>query len=335
MGGLALKNTYTRRYEVAEFHELVRELKDALSPQFGDAVVPQYFRSKESFGDCDILVDSSRRPVDMRVYIHEVFAPNELVHNGDVWSFDLKECQVDLILTKPENMVSAYNYFSWNDLGNLMGRLAHKFNVKYGFDGLRYVYRGNGRIRGEITLTKDVSDVCKFLGLDHSVFAGGFNSLEEVFNFVRSSAYFSPWLYDMDTLNRINRERNVKRKTYMTFLEWVAPMKDAGKDSYYRFHPNKDVYLGYIEAHFPGFMAKYMAMDDAEALHEQAREKFNGEIVMATYGLSGPVLGRALQRFKEQVSTGGTGFQEYILETPEGEIMRAFEKANAGEVWLS
>ena len=40
--------------------------------------------------------------------------------------------QIDFIKVGEENWETSKNYFSYNDLGNLMGRLAQRLGVKYG-----------------------------------------------------------------------------------------------------------------------------------------------------------------------------------------------------------
>ena len=152
------------------------------------------------------------------------------------------EAQIDFIITPDSEIEAAYNYFSYNDLGNLMGRIAHKFDTKYGQDGLRFVYRTEGKVLGEIKLSTDPVEICKFLGLKDFREAK-LESLLDIFEYVRSSKYFNPFMYDMDELNKINRDRNKKRKTYMSFLDYCGPLKESDA-LWYRFYPAKKVYLG-------------------------------------------------------------------------------------------
>ena len=56
MGGRALKNTYTRRYQRDEFISIKNELFDIMSSTFKKYSIPRYFVDKESFGDIDIIV---------------------------------------------------------------------------------------------------------------------------------------------------------------------------------------------------------------------------------------------------------------------------------------
>jgi hypothetical protein len=130
MGGLALKgeNTKTRRYERAEFDVITIELLDILSKDFEKAMMPLFYNNKKSFGDADILVSTEGFNKNMREYIIETFNPTEIYHNDNCYSFDYKELQVDLITTNAEDYESNWNYLSYNDLGNFIGRIAQGFS---------------------------------------------------------------------------------------------------------------------------------------------------------------------------------------------------------------
>lgn len=127
MGGRALKLVPTRRYDRSEFEIISKELIEILSKTFKKIAMPLYYNNKLSFGDADILVQSNDK-VHMREYIETTFNPGEIFHNGNCWSFDYKELQVDIITTSAEHFDSNFMYLSYNDLGNLIGRIAHGFS---------------------------------------------------------------------------------------------------------------------------------------------------------------------------------------------------------------
>ena len=86
--------------------------------------MPLFYSSKESFGDIDIIVVENVN-INVHDYITQTFKPNEIFHNGNCWSFDYKEVQVDFITVKSEHFDSNYHYLAFNDLGNFIGALAH------------------------------------------------------------------------------------------------------------------------------------------------------------------------------------------------------------------
>lgn len=120
MGGRALKKTFTRRYSRVEFDKVSKELINILEKTFVKAETPLFFRNKETFGDIDIIVNkeisehSRYHEINVREYIQETFKPNEIFHNGNAYSFDYKEVQVDMIMVESEDFDSNYHYLGYN-----------------------------------------------------------------------------------------------------------------------------------------------------------------------------------------------------------------------------
>lgn len=301
MGGKALKNCFTRRYEKEEFEKIVPEIREKLMTLFTDAQPTRYYSEKETFGDADFLclVDKPIN-VNMKEWLQETFQPKEIFQNSHVYSFEYKELQVDAILTPKSSWESSLTYFSYNDLHNLVGKIAHKFWLKWGYDGLRFVYRIDGKVLGDITLTTDYKVALPFLGFDLARYEQGFKNLSEIFDFVTSSKYFNPWMFDFETLNRINRERDQKRATYSSFVNHVDSYKSLGPGAFHYFYPDKKVYLGHIDHHFPGFLRKYRELEKKEELKQATRERFSGDVVMGWYPeLKDKALGTAIKNFYE------------------------------------
>ena len=88
MGGLAIKNAYTRRYQKDEFDAILPEILTKAQKMFSSAVSTTYFKSKESFGDADILCLVDRPiDVDLKQWIIDEFQSKEVVQNSHVYSF--------------------------------------------------------------------------------------------------------------------------------------------------------------------------------------------------------------------------------------------------------
>lgn len=332
MGGRALKNTFTRRYNRDEFEVIKDEvLTLIMKAGFTNAVIPLFYRKKETFGDLDVLVQvEGSEP--LREIITNVFKPNEIFHNGNCWSFDYKEFQVDFITTPAEHFHSNFMYLSYNDLGNMIGRLAHPFGLKYGQEGLWYEYYNCKKHNlGEIPISKDYPEIFKFLGLDFARWEQGFDELEDIFAYVASSKYFDWRQYQMDTLNHINRERNLKRKSYMTLLEWIDSNNVKQE---YDFESDKTKYIRTINSAFPksNLLTEIRRLEYENAQRLYIQSKFNGHKITAMFGLEGPELGKAIVEFKEYILArrgplyGGKPitFNSWVLETPEGEIWSFF-----------
>ena len=214
MGGNAL-NIETRRYEKKEFYEIMLEVGAMLSSKGIESDVPAWYRNKETFGDLDVLIRSSTVEGDILDVINEVFKPNEIYNNNNVKSFDYKDFQIDFILVGDENWETSMFYFSYNDLGNFVGRISYQMGFRFGDYGLKLVYRheDGGRKFSKI-ISKDPRKIYQFLGFNYDRYLEGFDEVEDIFKFVVNSTCFNRRIFDYDSLNHQNRTRNKKRKNY-------------------------------------------------------------------------------------------------------------------------
>lgn len=335
MGGRALKgeNTYTRRYSREEFETVSKELLGTLKQHFKNAVIPLFFESKESFGDIDIIVNTDGFKRQMEEFIKTEFKPNEIFHNGNCWTFDYKEVQVDLILSSGEHYYNHFFYMSYNDLGNFIGRLAHSLGLKYGQEGLWYNHYYKGTKLGRIIICKEYPKIFDYLNLDYDRWVDGFDSLEEIFEFVTKSKYFNPAMYQLDSLNKINRDRNLKRKSYMSFLEYIDERYYNGdidstdkffdvalkndKNYLLNFKNIKDIDLKQLQKDFPKCDV-LLTVSEFEYKHARKTlitQKFNGRIIMEMFPeIKGKEMGNFITEFKAWVSRHKGNFDEYVIE---------------------
>lgn len=324
MGGKALKIAYTRRYQREEFDELSKEMREILYNNFDKVDIPFFYKKKESFGDIDILVSGGIKP--MREYIEETFKPTEIFDNGNCWSFDYKEIQVDLITCSIENFDTNFMYLSYNDLGNYMGRIAQGFGLKYGTTGLWYEHYFKNQNIGSVPVSKDYSKIFEFLGLDYTRWEEGFDTLEDIFKFIAYSPFFNWEMYQLASLNKINRDRNAKRASYMSFLAWIAEHV-MGEFHQYKFEENKTLYITIINDTFPeaNITKEIRKLEYLECRKLYCKSKFSG--VMRKYGFQGKELGAVMDGYKKFVNYDETIdiFDDFIIKSTESYIYEDFE----------
>lgn len=260
----------------------------------------RYYRQKPDFGDMDVLV--AETPVSHRKF--EVFlkaiGADAVFYNGSIYSFRYAHFQVDLIHVDPSLFEVAQFYFAYNDLNNLIGRVAHSLGVKFGWDGLSYQIRTESGYRAEkIVLSRDPAAIYAFLGYDYSRWEQGFDTLESIFDFVASSRYFNPELYLLTNLNSVNRTRNRKRKTYLQFLEWLLHQPAESRSNLPPLYADKSLYLVKLHNAFPevDLLGRLKAYAEADAKHQQQKMKFNGLLVADWTGLLGAELGALLSAY--------------------------------------
>ena len=232
MGGNAIKQVPVRRYERVEFEALSVEVIDIVKQNFNSwfskqEIIP-YYRNKPSFGDMDVVAKLNapldQKSIDeIREHISKAFDSKEIHFSDKVFSFEYKNFQIDLICCVEGEYETSRNYFSYNDLGNLVGRVAKSsFNLSFGHKGLLYKVRyDNSLVLGEILLSTDIREMLSFLGFDPQSWKEGFDEIEDVFRYVISSKYFHKSYFDLNNLNHINKTRNRKRESYMSFLKFI------------------------------------------------------------------------------------------------------------------
>jgi hypothetical protein len=332
MGGLALKNTPTRRYERAEFDVISVELLDILKKDFKRVAMPLFYKNKKSFGDADIIVSMEGFNRNVRDYITETFKPNEIFHNGNCYSFDYKELQVDVITLAPEHFDSNEMYLSYNDLGNFIGRIAQGFGLKYGQEGLWYEHYFKGTNLGSkkpIIISKNYKEIYEFLGLSYERWEAGFDELEDIFEYIATCRFFNWERFQLKTLNKINRERNLKRKSYMSFLEWMDK-NVADDDHKYEFNLTQEKYNEMIAAAFPECN---LEMEIRQLEFDYCKEllikgKFTGGEVMRRHPeLQNKALGDAIVGFKKWVEESTMrSFDDFIIKSETDNIYLKFDQ---------
>lgn len=312
MGGNALKNVETRRYMRDEYLVLEKEVLDILREDFPGRRVAaiQAYREKDSFGDMDILLESDNLNTDLMSYTKERFNTKQAVRNSNVVSFEYKGFQIDLICTTRKNFDASVNYFAWNDLGNLMGRIAHKLGFKYGHEGLSMTFRDGTHMYGEVVVSRNVRSIVEFLGYDYDRFAAGFDTVEEIFDFTASTPFFNKEIYSLENRNHTSRTRDRKRKTYSQFLTWIETaelphaypwliMREQGGPEF------KKQFLERAFQFFPDFKAKYEKVQVDFDTWKLVKQNFNGDLVREWTGLQDRELGAFMKHLHAVKDTLG------------------------------
>jgi len=210
-----------------------------------------------------------------------------------------------------------------------MGKTYHKFNLSYGWEGLFYKYRNfRGTNSKNILLTNDVKRIFDFGGYDYNRYLLGFDTLEEIFKFTIDSKYFDTEMFQMESLNSIDKKRNRKRGSYHLFLEYL---KDNNINVSYPFEEDKDMYIIDIDAAFPevNLLEQLHDLYIKDELDRALAEKFNGDVVMQWIPeLQGKALGVAMSNFKKAL---GTDYTDIISNYSIEDLRDLFMKIHNGE----
>jgi hypothetical protein len=326
MGGKLFNLPRMPRDAYLEVEAAMRRYLDGRLP--GQYRIPRCYGDKPDFGDMDVIVPIRPDWDTVRADLVRDLGIRETRAVGHVFSTVFRRLQTDFFAVPARYLDSACTFMSFNDLGNFIGRICRRFDLKYGDRGLSYVFRradGNYRIDLEVTL--DFARICAFLGLDHSAWAKGFGSLPEVFAWVVESPYFSVVPYFDETKSNL-QPRAAERTTVARFVAWL---RAEGVDKRPVFADRASylpmVAAAFPEADLPGQIARER---EAETRHRAFIEKFNGKRVMQLVpGVEGKALGELIMRIKASVPD----FETWVLATPQEKIdatVRALAAAEEG-----
>lgn len=289
MGGNIWKDQSVR-LSLENYLQIEKEVIELL----GEVQLKQisFMKGKETFGDLDLIVGTKYRHSITEQLKKENYL---LSSNGEVLSFLYKSFQVDLIFVDESRLDFAAAYFSNNDVGNILGRMAKQLGLKYGHKGLYYVNRtsNNDRILSETLLSLNVFDIYNILKVPTTLLTDSLTKLE-AFQLISQSPYFNKEIYSFENLNHQNKVRDRKRKTYNDFLEFC---KDLPVKPIYKF--DKESVVCYLYPHL-------IPVIQADALREQQNSLlqmfFGGERIKNITGYENIELGLFIKNFKKTYS---------------------------------
>lgn len=327
MGGNLLKtwNLPEKRIPTDEYNRIQDELCTKFKQDFScnrplerlRILVAPSIRNKETHGDLDIIIGKFEDPdiemyyggeKDFGVYLEREFGYKPF-KNSNVYSFPYQGFQVDVTFHPMLEFYMAYNYSSWGDLGNIMGRVFHKMGLHFGHSGLSFWIRqglfdnnlqwsDSDHIYEKVILTNDMKEICEIGGFDYLRWQRGFDTEQDAFDFVIDSKYFDTELFQLESLNHTNRTRNRKRGMYMRFIEYVNSNNFA-----------KGVLFKSKHEYSLMMQCKYKHLQDAisyyRLLYEMGKivaAKVNGKLVMEWLDLTekdGKLVGQIMNKVRE------------------------------------
>lgn len=314
-----------------DYLELEAEVRNYLDRKFpGLYRIPRYYGDKSDFGDMDILLSRDAIKTnwdDLRQEIISDWGVTDFVLQPHLLSTAYQNrFQVDVFVVGQQEMQTHWQFLCYNDLGNLLGKIFRRFNLKYGEKGLFYVFRrADQHYKKDIPLTTDLTKILAFLDMDYETWDRGFDRLEDMFEWVVNCKYFSvkPFLKRAGSTEKRMRQRTTMRK----FIEYL---EQTGITTEYPFAEDRDEYLPMIANFFPGAGLREAIAQEKEKERRNLiiREKFNGRLIMQLFpDLQGKVLGSFIEQFKSDFDD----FEGEMLEMTPEEIsgrLRKFYREN-------
>jgi hypothetical protein len=223
-------------------------------------------------------------------------------------------------------------YTSWGDLGNVMGRVFHKMGLHYGHTGLSFWIRqgmfdkaiswsDSDHVYEKFVLTRDVKKIFEIGGFSYQRWIEGFDTQEEVFQFVASSMYFDPDIFKIENLNHINRVRNRKREMYMNFVQWLESQSLTAKKAYL----SKENYSLLLQLEYPPLQTAIDKWHFHHSVINAIKVKFNGSLIKDWTGeVDGKKIGEMVRYVKDKYNTEELlSIEPEVLKT---EVLTHYEK---------
>lgn len=226
---------------------------------------------------------------------------------------------VDAILGAPATFAMAIDYFSYNDLGNLLGISAKRWGLALGPEGLLYKKSWDGQPPQVFVVSSNWDEVLTFLNYSPERFRQGFATREAMFEFAASSRDFEPQRCLPENRSGDNRRRDQGRANFVAFVDWL---RDQGRlDQPLRPEQDPDDIRWHLYRAFPHLHEQVNQAYVQQRRREQASKVFNGTLVQTWTGLSGADLGQFLPHARAQL--GGDSGLLRLAEQNRGAVENA------------
>lgn len=249
---------------------------------------------KSSFGDIDILYcgDLALSKLGSRPY----------KSNGGVLStvflssFGL--VQVDFIRTSPSAFDFAYEYYSFNDMGNLLGRIARMLGFTLGQGGLYYRHKDEHGQVHKLLVTTHWQTAMTLLGYGERPESLTWQGL---IDYVCSGTYFCTRPFLLEQRSHKGRTRDRKRRSYCDFLTHLHQNRyifvyDLGDDQLAEIR--QSLFECVVELR-QSISTEIETIQEQAALLVRARAKLNGNVVRDLTGLQGEQLGKLMAQLRQ------------------------------------
>jgi hypothetical protein len=229
MGGNAIKKVKISRLNLETYNLIKKEICDSLSPIY-ELEFAHEIPDKKDFGDIDILY-KDRENINLRKILTDKYNPIEFFNNGIVLSiaylYNNEYYQVDFV--KCSNLRMSKFFFSYGDLGGVVGTITKFYGISYG-EGLwinvsketieKYLKKEiTDYSSTKIFLSDDPEEICKYLNLDYERWKLGFEDKIYLFQWVINSSWFYKDIFR--NLNSLERKKTLVRPFYRDFNEYI------------------------------------------------------------------------------------------------------------------
>jgi hypothetical protein len=323
MGGNLL--TKGKRTSREKYLQIEKEIRKYLDIEIGSENyrIPRYYKTKSTFGDMDIIINAKffdlpkLRQISFKDRLINQFGITEHKSVGNVFSTVYEGLQIDYFSVDISKLQCLTNYMDFG-IGNFIGKISRRLNLKYGMYGLEYVYwASDNHFKQELTISTDTEKIFKLLDLDYNIWKKGFTDRLDAYNWLLSSKFFSTHTYLTPKPGTSKRKEN--RADFAHFIEWlkennierdvIIPSDEAKFDTIREIFPNVD-----IQDFIKKSENKYNSL-------QKFKENFNANVVNEVYpNITGKKLGIFISGFKNYIDNNYGDHKNYLINIPRNNV---------------
>ena len=294
MGGDALPFP-TQRLSPDRYKDVSQRLLALLSTHYALVCIPAPCPGKASYGDVDLLVAV---PLADRPFEPEAQLGSRAVYrNGPTLSFEFEGHQADVISVSESTFDVARLFYSYGDVGMVVGMMLTAAGLKFGCKGLFLARAGHSQLQ----LSSDRGSILAWLGLSEAEWLAGFEDEQAVFAWLCSCRWFHPSLFRTrpESWKHNTRRALSARPMFVHFVQYVDSHTAA--DSNPTDRPTAAAMQANAVSVF-GCDAAVAAQNAAEAKRHALKQRWNGVLVSARTGLEGKQLGLFMMACRQQAT---------------------------------
>jgi hypothetical protein len=288
----------TSRMDKSQYTALSNYLLPLLRLYFRNVSTPPEAPGKETFGDLDIMVS---QPLDL--HPHEAILQicsrvlgdkcKKFLYNSPTTNIAVAigsiVAQVDVHVV-PNDELWGVDFWmhSWGDVGMIVSSTIKAWGLRLSASRGLWVEVPGG---SPLTLSLDIERIILFLGLDWERYSLGFDTLEEIYEWVEQIRINGARI-GVKSGGKADRREHLKRPM------WVAYWKRGNDARYDPSDEEKNQVFDQALEYF-GKREEYEDIIKQTAREKLGREKFNGFQVREWTGTDGKRLGMLMKALKE------------------------------------
>ena len=184
--------------------------------------ITKQLTDKDSFGDVDLVVyDTDKDDVLTKLsdYVLDTNGHSLKLQFNDV----IFQCDIILADKELGNIADVWELHNHGDFYNFVGKMANAAGFKISHDGsVKFRYSKSK----SITTNLSIKQLLQLLDIDKPITEYNM-SKAEMFEKIVKSKFFKKEYFDLNNLNNRSRKRQLKRPTYMEFLEYIKDIDDS------------------------------------------------------------------------------------------------------------